>query len=71
MITELTQNEVVLRQLAVADLLVQGAARVVVDRDHEAGVVELLLHLEGVLVEGRDNGHDEDLAGADPEGPLA
>lgn len=40
-----TQDEVVLRQLSVPDLFVQGAAGVQVHVRHEAAAVEVLPHL--------------------------
>lgn len=44
-VKRLTQDEVVLSQLSVPDLLVEGAAGVHVHVSHEAAVVEFLLHL--------------------------
>lgn len=43
--TQLTQDEVVLRQLSVSDLFVERAAGVQVHVSHEAAAVEVFLHL--------------------------
>jgi len=66
----LTENEVVLLQLARADLLLERVAAQV-DVGKQATVVELLLHLLRVAVDGGHDGDDEHLARAQPEGPLA
>eukprot|EP00053_Salpingoeca_punica_P013384 m.120929 g.120929 ORF g.120929 m.120929 type:complete len:748 (-) comp16189_c0_seq1:23-2266(-) len=65
------EDEVVLRQLAVADLLVQGEALVRADLGDIALVVQLLGNTHGVVLELRVDGDDERLAGREPEGPLA
>jgi hypothetical protein len=62
-------DEVVLRELASADLLLHGVAG-----DIDVGVevvrAELLLELLAVVVGAGHDGDDEDLAGREPEGPL-
>ena len=64
------ENEVVLRQLTRADLLLQSVSTDI-DVGVELVVPEDLLHLLGVVVDSRHDRDDKNLARADPEGPLA
>ncbi len=66
----LTEDEVILAQLAVADLLLQRVAAEVDVDVHLLGV-EDSLHLLGVGVEADADRDDQDLPRAQPEGPLA
>lgn len=67
---ELTKNEVVLRQLARADLLLHGVATDV-DVDIQLVAIKNPLQFLHVVIDRRHNRHNQDLAGADPERPLA
>lgn len=70
MTSKLTEDEVILAQLAVADLLLEGVPAEV-DVDEHLLPVEDGLHLLGVGVEADADGDDEDLPRAQPERPLA
>lgn len=67
---KLTKNEVVLSQLSSTDLLLHG-----VTADVNIGIqlvfTQELLQLLDIVVHGRHDGDNENLARADPEGPLA
>ena len=60
----LTEDEVVLRQLRVADLLVHGVAVVGVGVAAEPGGAKPRLHLFGVVVERGSDGNHHGLPGA-------
>ena len=65
-----TKDEIILLQLARPNLLLHRVARDVAIDVH-ALVAEDGLHLEHVVVGSRHDGHDEDLARTEPEGPFA
>lgn len=66
----LTKDEVVLLQLASADLLLESVAAQVHIGEHPL-LLEDVPNLLGILVGSRHDRNNEDLAGAQPERPLA
>jgi len=65
-----TENEVVLSQLSSTDLLLHGVTADV-NVDVQLVITQELLQFLDVIVHGRHDGDNKNLARADPEGPLA
>lgn len=65
------QDEVILRQLCISDLFVQGAAGVEIHVSHEAAAVEFLLDFLSILFTGWSHGYDHHLTRREPQRPFA